>query len=97
MAHETSYFVQAFNAGRGGSLAALAEALVVHFSGISQDHCLVHRLRALISRGIPLASSRAATARSFSSLANDDEVRSVARTSCLPELIVRVCERTTIE
>jgi hypothetical protein len=51
--------------------AALAEEMLVHFSGISQDHCLVHRLRALISRR---ASSRGATALASSSLANDRRV-----------------------
>jgi hypothetical protein len=37
----------------GRHWAALAEEMLVHFSGISQDHCLVHRLRALISRRYP--------------------------------------------
>jgi hypothetical protein len=52
-------------------LAALADEVVVHFGSISQDHCLVHRFRALISAGIPRASASAATALASSSLAND--------------------------
>ena len=36
-----------------GRRAALAEEVLVHFSSISQDHCLVDRLRALISRRHP--------------------------------------------
>jgi hypothetical protein len=57
-----------------GRRAALAEELLVNFNGISKNHCLVHRRRAPISRGISRASSRAATALMFSSSASDDWV-----------------------
>jgi hypothetical protein len=33
-----------------GGRAALAAELLVNFNGIAKDHCLVHRLRARISR-----------------------------------------------
>jgi hypothetical protein len=56
--------------------------MLVHFSSISQDHCFVHCLGALISRRhLALASS---------SLANDGWFVSSGRTGWLPELIARV-------
>ena len=33
-----------------GRRAALAAEMLVNFNGVSKDHCLVHRLRAPISR-----------------------------------------------
>jgi hypothetical protein len=33
-----------------GRRAALAAEMLVNFNGISKDHCLIHRLRARISR-----------------------------------------------
>jgi hypothetical protein len=40
--------------------------MLVNFNGISMDDCLVHRFRALIAGGISRASSREATALTFS-------------------------------
>jgi hypothetical protein len=58
-----------------GRRAALGEEMLVHFSGISQDHCLVHRLRALISRRHLASFIQGGPALASSSLANDDRVR----------------------
>lgn len=55
--------------------AALAQEMLVHFSRISKDLCLAHRLRAPICRWHCASFSQGGTALLFSSLASDDWVR----------------------